>query len=72
MIYFNDITNFNDAKQRYRVLAKQLHPDKGGKATDFQRMQDEYKTLLLRLQQQQDRQKNLYVQHNSHRPKMNC
>jgi hypothetical protein len=38
-------------------LAKQLHPDKGGNATDFQRMQDEYKTLLLRLLQQQDRQK---------------
>ncbi|RCW26122.1 hypothetical protein [Marinilabilia salmonicolor] len=35
-------------------MAKQLHPDKGGTAIEFQRMQEEYKTLLLRLQQNQN------------------
>ncbi len=53
MIYFQNITNLEQAKQRYRTLAKELHPDKGGSALQFQQMQDEYKTLLLELQQKQ-------------------
>ena len=36
-----------------RKLAKQLHPDKGGTAVDFQKMQAEYKEILLHLQQEQ-------------------
>ena len=51
MMYFNDITNIEEAKHRYRNLAKQLHPDKGGNAIEFQRMQHEYKERLLYLQQ---------------------
>jgi DnaJ-class molecular chaperone len=51
MKYFNGITDLEQAKLRYRKLAKQLHPDKGGTAVEFQKMQDEYKTLLLQLQQ---------------------
>ena len=51
MMYFNDITDLEQAKQHYRKLAKQLHPDKGGTAIEFQKMQEEYKVLLLRLQQ---------------------
>ncbi len=50
MTYFNGITNLKQAKQHYRILAKQLHPDKGGTALEFQKMQDEYKTLVFRLQ----------------------
>ena len=51
MNYFNGITDLEKAKLHYRKLAKQLHPDKGGTALEFQKMQDEYKTLILQLQQ---------------------
>lgn len=51
MNYFLDITDIGQAKLRYRKLAKQLHPDKGGTAIDFQKMQDEYKIVIQRLQQ---------------------
>ncbi len=51
MNYFNDITDLEQAKLHYRKLAKQLHPDKGGTAVEFQKMQDEYKTVLQQLQQ---------------------
>ncbi|GAO27668.1 hypothetical protein [Geofilum rubicundum] len=51
MKYFNGITDIEQAKQHYRILAKQLHPDKGGTVIEFQEMQDEYKKLLLNLQQ---------------------
>lgn len=53
MIYFQNITDLEQAKQRYRTLAKELHPDKGGSALQFQQMQDEYKTLLQELQHKQ-------------------
>lgn len=52
MQYFNSISDLEQAKQQYRILAKQLHPDKGGSATEFQKMQEEYKELLLKLQKQ--------------------
>lgn len=51
--YFQNITDLEQAKQRYRTLAKQLHPDKGGSVLRFQQMQEEYKTLLLELQRKQ-------------------
>ena len=51
MKYFNGITDLEQAKQYYRILVKQLHPDKGGTAIEFQKMQQEYKEVLLRLQQ---------------------
>lgn len=53
MNYFQNITDLEQAKQRYRTLAKELHPDKGGSALRFQQMQEEYKTLLLKLQRKQ-------------------
>ncbi len=53
MKYFLGITDIEQAKLRYRKLAKQLHPDKGGTAFEFQEMQAEYKDFLLRLQQKQ-------------------
>jgi hypothetical protein len=49
MKYFEGITDLKNAKLRYRTLAKQLHPDKGGTAIEFQKMKEEYKTLLLQL-----------------------
>ena len=51
MKYFNGITDLQQAKLHYRKLAKQLHPDKGGNAIEFQRMQQEYKERGLYLQQ---------------------
>ncbi len=51
MKYFLGITDIEQAKLSYRKLAKQLHPDKGGTAVDFQEMQAEYKEFLLSLQQ---------------------
>jgi hypothetical protein len=51
MNYFEGITDLDQAKLRYREVAKQLHPDKGGTAIEFQKMQEEYKSLLIRLQQ---------------------
>ena len=51
MKYFNNITNFEQAKQQYRTLAKKIHPDKGGSHIDFQEMQQEYQALLLNLKQ---------------------
>lgn len=53
MIYFQNISDLEQAKLRYRTLAKELHPDKGGSAIAFQQMQEEYKTLLLKLQNKQ-------------------
>ncbi len=53
MRYFLGITDIEQAKLRYRKLAKQLHPDAGGTAVDFQEMQTEYKEFLLRLQKKQ-------------------
>lgn len=51
MNYFLGITDIDQAKLRYRKLAKQLHPDAGGTAKEFQDMQTEYKEFLLSLQQ---------------------
>ena len=51
MNYFKGITDIEQAKQHYRILAKQLHPDKEGTALEFQEMQDEYKGLIIQLQQ---------------------
>lgn len=53
MKYFLGITDIEPAKLHYRKLAKQLHPDAGGTAFDFQEMQAEYKEFLVRLQQEQ-------------------
>jgi curved DNA-binding protein CbpA len=53
MNYFQNITDLEQAKLRYRTLAKELHPDKGGSAMQFQQMQQEYKTVLLNLQNKQ-------------------
>ncbi len=55
MMYFSGITNIEQAKLRYRKLAKQLHPDAGGTAVEFQNMMNEYQSLLLKLQQRNNR-----------------
>lgn len=51
MKYFNGITDIEEAKQRYRTLAKKLHPDMGGSAAEFRNLQEEYKSALLQIPQ---------------------
>lgn len=46
MKYFNAITDLKSAKAHYRALAKQMHPDRGGSASQFQEMRAEYALLL--------------------------
>lgn len=53
MKYFQNITHLEQAKKRFRMLATQLHPDKGGSAKEFDEMQQEYKTFLINFQNQQ-------------------
>ncbi len=62
MNYFQNITELEQAKLQYRTLAKQLHPDKGGSAIEFNQMQQEYKTILLQLQEKQSRSMNHHAQ----------
>nr|WP_319398823.1 hypothetical protein [uncultured Carboxylicivirga sp.] len=54
MIYFKGIVDESQAKLRYGELAKQLHPDAGGTASEFQKMQEEYNATLLHLQKQKN------------------
>lgn len=51
MNYFLDINDIDQAKLRYRKLAKQLHPDSVGTTVEFQNMRNKYRTLRLKLQQ---------------------
>ena len=53
MTYFQNIDNLKQAKIHYRKLAKKLHPDNGGSSLQFQRMEAEYRILLLKLQTRQ-------------------
>jgi hypothetical protein len=48
-MYFSACHTADECRSRYRELAKQLHPDKGGNASDFQRMQEEYEKRLAEL-----------------------
>lgn len=41
-----------DCKIRYKELAKELHPDKGGRTVAFQKMQSEYEARLTELLQE--------------------
>lgn len=48
MKYFRDCQTIEDVKQEYKRLAKQLHPDCGGDAEEFKRMQADYQTAFNR------------------------
>lgn len=43
--YFNGVADSTDLKKRYRKLALELHPDKGGSHNSFVEMTTEYKTI---------------------------
>ena len=45
MKYFLGVKNANELKELFRKLCNSLHPDKGGKASEFIAMMDEYNSL---------------------------
>ena len=45
MKYFLGVKNANELKELFRKLCNNLHPDKGGKASEFIAMMDEYNSL---------------------------
>ena len=65
MTYFQNINTLEQAKIRYRILEKQLHPDKGGYITLFQQMQQEYKAILQKLNREQRPEFNQTISINS-------
>ena len=48
-MYFDTCNTADECRAKYRELAKQLHPDKGGTARAFQTMQSEYEQRLAEL-----------------------
>jgi curved DNA-binding protein CbpA len=46
--YFKDCKNIEDVKEAYRKYAKALHPDNGGDAEEFKRMQAAYTAAFER------------------------
>ena len=43
---FNNINSIEELKKEYKRLALQLHPDMGGDAEEFKKMQNEYERLF--------------------------
>ena len=48
MKYFLNVSNSNELKSLYRKLCNELHPDKGGKASDFIAMMEEYNSNFFK------------------------
>lgn len=44
--YFFDCVDVEHARQRFRTLSKELHPDAGGKSEDFAEMNRQYQKFL--------------------------
>ena len=44
--YFYDCLNKEEAKSKYRKLAKELHPDHGGTKEKFQDLQKQYESFI--------------------------
>lgn len=49
MKYFSGVRTFEEANQRFRDLAKQLHPDTNGNAEQFKEMKQEYDEIKIAL-----------------------
>lgn len=49
MKYFNNISNAEDLKKRFRELSISLHPDRGGSSEEFASMLAEYETAAKNL-----------------------
>ncbi|HYX37774.1 MAG: hypothetical protein M3Q07_20175 [Pseudobdellovibrionaceae bacterium] len=48
---FQQLPNFDDLRQRYRVMAHRLHPDRGGSEDRFKQLTQHYKSLLQHLEE---------------------
>jgi len=48
MNYFNGCNTLDEAKTLFRKLAHQLHPDKGGKSSDYIEMRSQFENLKLK------------------------
>lgn len=44
-MYFNNCTTLDELKNEFRKQCFKLHPDQGGKASDFIKMREEFKKL---------------------------
>ncbi len=49
LVYFKGCNNKTELKRRYRQLCKKLHPDCGGSAESFRKMQKEYDMISSRM-----------------------
>ena len=47
--HFKDVKTKKQAQERYRELAKELHPDAGGDPEAFKAMNEEYKAACIAL-----------------------
>lgn len=54
MNFFKNCITLDDAKNLYRKLCHQLHPDKGGKAKDFIQMRNEFKAFKPKVKTEKD------------------
>ena len=45
MLYFNSVKSADELKSLFRKLCNELHPDKGGKSSDFINMMNEYNSI---------------------------
>lgn len=50
MIFFQSVTTIEEAKQLYRKLAKQYHPDCGGDTETMVTINNEYEAVMKRLE----------------------
>ena len=53
--FFNNCRTQDELRAQFRKLCKQLHPDNGGNAELFVQMQEEYKQLLVKLANSDDK-----------------
>ena len=59
MKYFNEILTTEELERRYKKLAFQLHPDRGGDTAEFQKMKAEYEERKVQILQEQEEDKKL-------------
>ena len=52
-MYFDNVNDLDNLQIQYKQLCLKLHPDKGGKTTDFQKMKAEYEQRYSEIQQEE-------------------
>ena len=51
--FFQGIENLEEAKKIFKDLAKKIHPDKGGKKEDFQKLNSTFEKVILEFTENQ-------------------